>query len=341
MLTHPVTLYWHQADHLCFVVPPLSWVPCKQGSLPLLMSLVWPGPSTNRESNPENHLVSARSPLASPFMTSRGYWGPIRHQEAPSWAHTTDNHRAYMNGLVWSLLSTCSTFLLCSIVANSTPHFQVLVTNGETVPLGCHAVCYLLLYVNMDPTTLTWSPPPMSVWGVLLLLLSWSAGPWSPSLSLAVWKSWKSGIWGFSDISYMHCDDLSQLGPTKISILYCLMLTSPLSRSPYQLLMLSRDPISTTFHQDNLIKYQMPSEQGTICCLFDDSASHLDHESFQSLLVFRWQVITYPFLDGWGCLYLHRLCSPHQYLCLAMFWLWPLWLGLPVAHCPAHASTGS
>ena len=88
----------------------------------------------------------------------------------------------------------------------------------------------------------------------------------------------------------MHCDDLSQLGPTKISILYCLMLTSPLSRSPYQLLMLSRDPISHTF--------QMPSEQGTTCCLFDDSVSHLDHESFQSLLVFRWQVITYPFLDG-------------------------------------------
>ena len=77
-----------------------------------------------------------------------------------------------------------------------------------------------------------------------------------------------------------------------------IVLTSPLSRSPYQLLMLSRDPISHTFHQGNLIKYQMSSEQGTTCCLFDDSVSHLDHESFQSLLVFRWQVITYPFLDG-------------------------------------------
>ena len=89
------------------------------------------------------------------------------------------------------------------------------------------------------------------------------------------------------------------------------MLTSPLSRSSYQLLMLSRDPISHTFHQGNLIKYQMPSEQGTTCCLFDDSVSHLDHESFQILLVFRWQVITYPFLDGWGCLYLHlTLLSP-------------------------------
>ena len=122
------------------------------------MSLVWPGPSTNPESNPENHLVSARSPLAWPFTISRGYWGPICHQEAPSWVPTIDNHRAYMNGLVWSLLSTCSTFLLCSIVANSTPHFQVLVTNGETVPLGCHAVCHLLLYVNMDLTRWTWSP---------------------------------------------------------------------------------------------------------------------------------------------------------------------------------------
>ena len=34
-------------------------------------------PSTNWESNPPNHLVSAGSPLLSPFTISRGYWGPI------------------------------------------------------------------------------------------------------------------------------------------------------------------------------------------------------------------------------------------------------------------------
>ena len=31
------------------------------------------GPSTNRESNPQNLLVGARSPLSSPFTISKGY----------------------------------------------------------------------------------------------------------------------------------------------------------------------------------------------------------------------------------------------------------------------------
>ena len=45
-------------------------------------------PSSNQESNPQILLVSAGSPLSSPFTISRGYWGPIRYQGPPSenWA---------------------------------------------------------------------------------------------------------------------------------------------------------------------------------------------------------------------------------------------------------------
>ena len=75
MLTDPVTLYWHWADQLCFVVPPSSWVPCKKRSLPFLNVVGMTGTSSNRESNPQILLVSAGSPLSSPF--TRGYWGPI------------------------------------------------------------------------------------------------------------------------------------------------------------------------------------------------------------------------------------------------------------------------
>ena len=49
-------------------------------------------PSSNRESNPKILLVSAGSPLSSPFTISRGYWGPIRYQEAPSGDPTPDPH---------------------------------------------------------------------------------------------------------------------------------------------------------------------------------------------------------------------------------------------------------
>ena len=92
MLTHPVTLYWHRADQLCFVVPPSSWVPCKKRPLPFLNVFGMTGPSSNRESNPQILLVSAGSPLSSPFTISRGYWGPIRYQGAPSEAPTPDPH---------------------------------------------------------------------------------------------------------------------------------------------------------------------------------------------------------------------------------------------------------
>ena len=49
-------------------------------------------PSSNRELNAQILLVSAGSPLLSPFTISRGYWGPIRYQGAPSGAPTPDPH---------------------------------------------------------------------------------------------------------------------------------------------------------------------------------------------------------------------------------------------------------
>ena len=97
-LTHPVTLYWHRADQLCFVVPPLLWVPCKKRPLPFLNVFGMTGPGSNRESNLQILLVSAGSPLASPFTISRGYWGPIRYKGAPSGDPTPDPHGARRAG---------------------------------------------------------------------------------------------------------------------------------------------------------------------------------------------------------------------------------------------------
>ena len=86
------TLYWHRADQLCFVVPPSSGVPCKKRPLPFLNVFGMTGPSSNRESSPQILLVSAGSPLSLPFTISRGYWGPIPYQGAPSGAPTPDPH---------------------------------------------------------------------------------------------------------------------------------------------------------------------------------------------------------------------------------------------------------
>ena len=110
MLTHPVTLYWHRADQLCVVVPPSSWVPCKKRPLPFFNVFGMTGPSSNRESNPQILLVSAGSPLSSPFTISRGYWGPIRYQGAPLEAPTPDPQGRAPTGnwthrTTWSLLS--------------------------------------------------------------------------------------------------------------------------------------------------------------------------------------------------------------------------------------------
>ena len=52
------------------------------------------GPSSNQESNPQILLVSAGSPLSSPFTISRGYLVSIRHQGAPSGAPIPDPHGA-------------------------------------------------------------------------------------------------------------------------------------------------------------------------------------------------------------------------------------------------------
>ena len=56
------------------------------GTTPIFNVFGMTGPSSNRESNPQILLVSAGSPLSLPFTISRGYWGPIRHQGAPSGA---------------------------------------------------------------------------------------------------------------------------------------------------------------------------------------------------------------------------------------------------------------
>ena len=63
------------------------------GTTPIFNVFGMTGPSSNRESNPQILLVSAGSPLSSPFTISRGYWGPIRYQGAPSGAPTPDPHR--------------------------------------------------------------------------------------------------------------------------------------------------------------------------------------------------------------------------------------------------------
>ena len=61
------------------------------GTTPIFNVFGMTGPSSNRESNPQILLVSAGSPLSSPFTISRGYWGTIRYQGAPSGAPTPDN----------------------------------------------------------------------------------------------------------------------------------------------------------------------------------------------------------------------------------------------------------
>ena len=54
------------------------------GTTPIFNVFGMTGPSSNRESNQQILLVSAGSPQLLPFTIRRGYWGPIRHQGAPS-----------------------------------------------------------------------------------------------------------------------------------------------------------------------------------------------------------------------------------------------------------------
>ena len=62
------------------------------GTTPIFNVFGMTGHSSSRELNPQNLLISAGSPLLSPFTISRGYWGPIRYQGAPSGAPTLDPH---------------------------------------------------------------------------------------------------------------------------------------------------------------------------------------------------------------------------------------------------------
>ena len=65
----------------------------KGGTTPIFKVFGMTRPSSNRESNPQILLVSAGSPLSSPFTISRGFWGPIHHQGAPWGSPTPDAHR--------------------------------------------------------------------------------------------------------------------------------------------------------------------------------------------------------------------------------------------------------
>ena len=82
MLTRPVTLT--PGRPVMFHGPHFIVSTMQAETTPIITVFGMTGPSTNRESNTQILLVSAGSPLSSPFAISRGYWGPIRHQGAPS-----------------------------------------------------------------------------------------------------------------------------------------------------------------------------------------------------------------------------------------------------------------
>ena len=84
MLTHPVTLYWHRADQLCFVVPPSSWVPCKKRPLPFLnvFGMTRPRNRTHKSSwsvlgPPYRRLLQSAGATEDLFVTRE------LHQEPP------------------------------------------------------------------------------------------------------------------------------------------------------------------------------------------------------------------------------------------------------------------
>ena len=83
MLNHPVTLYCGPY----FIVSTMQ-----AGNTPIFNIFGMTGPNSNWESHTQNLLVGAMSHLSVPFTISRGYWGPIRHQGAPSGAPTPDPH---------------------------------------------------------------------------------------------------------------------------------------------------------------------------------------------------------------------------------------------------------
>ena len=87
-----ITLYWHRANQLCFGVPTSSWVPCKQGQLPFLTSLVWLDPAATGNRTHKSSWSMLVPPYRGLLRSAGGYWGPIRYQGAPSGAPTPDPH---------------------------------------------------------------------------------------------------------------------------------------------------------------------------------------------------------------------------------------------------------
>ena len=108
MLTHPATLYWHQADQLCFAFGTSCWVACKHQLLPVFgMTLVDPLPSRNQtHKTPWSMLGPPYHRLSQSAEATEGV-----HQGAPSGAHTQDNHVFFLSPgsssmLTWPLNST-------------------------------------------------------------------------------------------------------------------------------------------------------------------------------------------------------------------------------------------
>ena len=88
MLTHPVTLYWHRADQLCFVVPMHFIVSTMQaGTTPIFNIFGMTGPSTNRESKHKSSWsvlgLPYRRLLRSAGATEDLFFTRELHQEPP------------------------------------------------------------------------------------------------------------------------------------------------------------------------------------------------------------------------------------------------------------------
>ena len=70
MLTHPVTLYTGPTSYVSWAPLNHKYHTSRDHSIFEVFGMT--GPSTNRESNPQN-LFGSRAPLSSPFTISRGY----------------------------------------------------------------------------------------------------------------------------------------------------------------------------------------------------------------------------------------------------------------------------
>ena len=142
MLTHPVTLYWHRADQVCFVVPTSSLVPCKQGPLPFLKTLVWLDPAPTRNRTHKASWLVLGPPccrlLRSAGATEGLFFTRELHQELPPWTPTGS--------------LCCRTFLLDIMLSlamhHLTNHFQHA---GKELPSLNNRYCnYENIYVQFS-----------------------------------------------------------------------------------------------------------------------------------------------------------------------------------------------